>query len=104
MGRPLASSAGAIGIMQLMRNTYIEMSSRYGLGSDPSDVHDNVFAGTAYLRELYKRYGYPSLFGAYNAGPARMENYLMEGAPLPSETITYIKLVTRRIGDAGATE
>jgi soluble lytic murein transglycosylase-like protein len=70
MGQPLISSAGAIGVMQLMAKTYNDLRLRHGLGSDTSDLRDNVLAGTAFLRELYKRYGYPSLFAAYKAGPA----------------------------------
>ncbi len=94
MGQPLISSAGAIGVMQLMAKTYNDMRLRHGLGSDPSDVRDDVLAGTAYLRELYERYGYPSLFAAYNAGPARLEQHLRDGAPLPLETIAYLQLAT----------
>ncbi len=76
MGQPLTSSTGAIGVMQLMAKTYNDMRLRHGLGSDPSDVRNNILAGTAYLREMYERYGYPGLFAAYNAGPARLEKYL----------------------------
>jgi hypothetical protein len=93
-GKPLTSTAGAIGVMQLMNETYNDMRRRHGLGSDPSDVRDNILAGTAYLRELYERYGYPSLFAAYNAGPTRMEHHLTNGVPLPLETIEYMQLVT----------
>jgi len=98
-GKPLTSTAGAIGVMQLMAETYNDMRLRHGLGPDPSDVRDNILAGTAYLRELYERYGYPSLFAAYNAGPARLEHYLRNGAPLPLETVEYMQLVTQeRLG------
>jgi len=90
-GRPITSGAGAMGVMQLMHDTYNEMSVRNGLGSNPYDVHDNILAGTAYLRELYNRYGYPRLFAAYNAGPAAVEAH-MRGAKLPAETRNYIRL------------
>lgn len=90
-GNPRAlSPKGAMGLMQIMPETWAELRARDGLGIDPYDPHDNIFAGTAYLRELYKRYGYPNLFAAYNAGPARFDAYLFNGEKLPDETLTYL--------------
>jgi SLT domain-containing protein len=89
-GQPITSIAGAMGLMQLMPGTYSDMRSRYGLGTDSYDPHDNVLAGAAYLRLMYQQYGYPSLFAAYNAGPARFDGYLLRGRALPSETLAYV--------------
>ena len=89
-GQPITSVAGAMGLMQLMPGTYSDMRSRYGLGTDSYDPHDNVLAGAAYLRLMYQQYGYPSLFAAYNAGPARFDGYLLRGKALPSETLAYV--------------
>ena len=58
-GQPITSQAGAMGLMQVMPGTYQEMRVQYALGADPYDPHDNVFAGTAYLRFLYRKYGNP---------------------------------------------
>src|SRR6185437_7292415 len=33
-GKPITSSAGAMGLMQLMPKTWVEMHDRYGLGRD----------------------------------------------------------------------
>ncbi|WP_395336825.1 lytic transglycosylase domain-containing protein [Novosphingobium sp. BL-8H] len=88
-GRPIRSAKGAIGLMQLMPGTWGEMRARLSLGSDPDDPRDNILAGTFYLRTLYDRFGYPGLFAAYNAGPARYEKYL-SGTALPSETVAYL--------------
>jgi len=93
-GRPIMSGAGAKGLMQLMSETYNEMSTRNGLGADPYNPRDNIMAGTAYLRELYTKYGYPHLFAAYNAGPGRLEDHLHSGHALPAETRTYVRLAT----------
>lgn len=90
-GRPITSSAGAIGLMQIMPETYDELRQRYGLGADPADPHDNIYAGTAYLRELYERFGYPGLFAAYHAGPGRYGDYLAYGRALPAETLGYLE-------------
>ncbi len=91
-GRPITSGAGAMGVMQLMHDTYSEMSLRNGLGSDPYNVHDNILAGTAYLRELYNRYGYPRLFEAYNAGPAVLEAHMQAGHKTSPETRNYVQM------------
>jgi soluble lytic murein transglycosylase-like protein len=88
-GRPITSRAGAMGLMQLMPGTWAEMRAAHGLGSDPYDPRDNILAGTAYLREMYERFGYPGLFAAYNAGPARFARHLASGRGLPAETLAY---------------
>jgi soluble lytic murein transglycosylase-like protein len=92
LGRPITSSAGAMGVMQLMHDTYNDMSTRNGLGSDPHNVHDNILAGTAYLRELYNRYGYPRVFEAYNAGPGVLEAHMQHRIRLPEETVNYVRM------------
>ena len=89
-GRPITSPAGAMGLMQIMPRTYADLRERYRLGGDPYDAHDNIMAGAAYLREMFDRYGYPNLFVAYNAGPARLEAYLRRGEALPRETVNYV--------------
>jgi hypothetical protein len=88
------SPTGAMGLMQIMPQTWAELRSRYGLGSDPFDPYDNVVAGTAYLRELLDRFGERGFLAAYNAGPSRYEEHLATGNPLPSETIAYMSAVT----------
>ncbi|WP_183231786.1 lytic transglycosylase domain-containing protein [Bradyrhizobium sp. SBR1B] len=83
------SPKGATGLMQIMPATWVELRERYNLGNDPYDPHDNILAGTAYLRELLDRYGSPGVFAAYNAGPARYEEHL-GGGFLPEETRAYV--------------
>jgi soluble lytic murein transglycosylase-like protein len=91
------SSAGAMGLMQLMPNTWAELRVRYGLGRDPYDPRDNILAGTAYLREMHDRYGSPGFLAAYNAGPGRYEEYLA-GRSLPAETRAYVAKLAPLIG------
>lgn len=93
-GRPITSHAGAMGLMQVMPRTWANLRARYRLGPDPHDPRDNIVAGTAYLREMYDRFGYPGLFAAYNAGPGRYGEYLVRGRPLPRETRDYVAKVT----------
>jgi soluble lytic murein transglycosylase-like protein len=89
-GRPIRSRAGAIGLMQLMPATWQTMRQTLDLGPNPDDPRANILAGTAYLRRLYDRFGYPGLFAAYNAGPGRYADHLSTGRPLPAETIAYL--------------
>jgi soluble lytic murein transglycosylase-like protein len=95
-GRPIVSRAGAMGLMQLMPGTWDEMRRIHGLGKDPHDPRDNILAGTAYLRAMYDRFGYPGMFAAYNAGPARYASHLATGRPLPAETRAYLAAVSTR--------
>lgn len=89
-GHPIRSSAGAMGLMQLMPKTWAAMRRAHGLGANPDDPRDNILAGAAYLRAMHDRYGYPGLFAAYNAGPGRYEQHLRTGQRLPAETRAYI--------------
>jgi soluble lytic murein transglycosylase-like protein len=92
-GHPIMSRAGAMGLMQLMPDTWSDMRFRYRLGNDPFDPHDNIFAGTAYLREMFDRYGYPGLFAAYHAGPGRLDAVLAGLKPLPAATKIYLESI-----------
>ena len=94
-----ASPRGALGLMQLMPGTWVELSARYELGLDPFDPHDNVMAGTAYLKEMYDRFGSAGFLAAYHAGPARYEQHLATGQPLPPETVSYVAAVTPLLTD-----
>lgn len=91
------SPKGAMGLMQIMPATWAELRERYNLGNDPYDPHDNILAGTAYLRELLDRYGSPGVFAAYNAGPSRYEEHLAGGS-LPDETRAYVAKLANLLG------
>lgn len=89
------SSAGAMGLMQLMPGTWARQRQRFGLGSDPFDPRDSILAGTSYLREMYDRYGPWGCLAAYNAGPGRYEDWLAGRRDLPRETRRYVAAVAR---------
>ena len=94
------SPVGAMGLMQVMPQTYEDLREHYGLGDDPYDPHNNILAGTAYIREMYDRYGSPGFLAAYNAGPQRVDDYLSGAADLPNETVNYLAAVTPNLGGA----
>lgn len=97
-GNPNAvSSAGAVGLMQLMPGTAAQ------LGVDPSDPTQNVAGGTRYIAEMLAKYnGNLALaLAAYNAGPGRVDQVLAGKATLPSETQNYVGGILSRMGRSG---
>lgn len=96
-GKPIVSRAGALGLMQLLPETYNDMRLRYRLGAEINDPHDNIIAGAAYLRALHRRYGFPLMFAAYNAGPGQFERDIQTGHALPQETRTYVRNVVSTV-------
>ncbi|HEY0123223.1 MAG TPA: DUF736 family protein [Rhizobium sp.] len=92
------SSAGAMGLMQIMPATWEELRLKHGFGNDAYDVRNNILAGSAYLRAMHDRYGsIAAMLAAYNAGPGRYERHLA-GERLPAETIAYVARVMPMIG------
>jgi soluble lytic murein transglycosylase len=75
------SSAGAIGLMQVMPNTGRELARRAGVRNfSPELLKDpeiNVHLGTLYLRQQMDRYDerLPRVLSAYNAGPHRVTRW-----------------------------
>jgi soluble lytic murein transglycosylase-like protein len=92
------SPKGAIGLMQIMPDTWTGLRLRYRLGLNPRDPRDNILAGAAYLREMHDRYGAVGFLAAYNAGPGRYAEYLGTGRPLPAETLAYVAALAPLIG------
>jgi len=92
--QPIKSSMGAMGLMQLMPDTWSDMRKQYRLGANPYDPHDNIFAAAAYLRWLHGKYGYPNMFAAYNDGPGNLEARMRDLGLLPRETQMYVAKVT----------
>ena len=94
----VTSSAGAMGLMQVMPQTYATIRATLGLGANAYDPHDNIMAGAAFLRDMHDRYGDAGFLAAYNAGPARYEKFRAGGRALPSETILYMARLGPMLG------
>ena len=97
-GTPITSKTGAMGLMQLMPETWRDMQQQYGLGQNPYDPHDNVLAGAAYLRWLYEKFGFPKMCAAYNAGPATETQHSAGLRELPDETRNYVRGIAHILG------
>ncbi len=87
------SPKGAIGLMQLMPKTAVE------LDADPRDPQQNADAGARYLRDLLQKYEndphqVSKAVAAYNAGPAAVDKY--HGIPPYPETIQYVNRVLKQ--------
>jgi len=99
------SAAGALGLMQVMPDTWAALRVRYRLGRNPYDPRDNIMAGAAYLREMWDRYGnVAAMLAAYNAGPGRYDDHRSTGRVLPAETRAYVAALAPLLGGAAASE
>jgi Transglycosylase SLT domain/SPOR domain len=96
-GQFVTSAPGAMGLMQLMPPTYDELKGEYALGDDPYNPHDNILAGTAYIRQMYDIYGSPGFLAAYNTGPGRLDDFLVHNRTLPRETRNYVAAIGPQI-------
>ena len=96
-GTLTTSPVGAMGLMQLMAPTYDDMRQQYNLGDDAFEPHDNIMAGTAYVRQMYDIYGSPGFLAAYNTGPGRLDDFLTRNRPLPRETRQYVSIIGPQI-------
>jgi soluble lytic murein transglycosylase-like protein len=99
--RRARSNHGAMGLMQLMPDTALELAVH-----DPYDADENLRGGTAYLAQLID--AFPSslemALAAYNAGPGAVERH--RGVPPYPETIDYVRRVMAlyRGGPTGAVQ
>ncbi len=97
--RDIRSSAGAIGVMQILpetgRRMAREINHPYAGRATLTDSASNIRLGTMYLRKMFKRFDENSVLAtaAYNAGPLKVEAWLPDTLPLDAriwiENIPY---------------
>jgi soluble lytic murein transglycosylase len=107
--RDIRSSAGAIGLMQLMpetaRRTAKDVNLKYAGLVTLTDPDSNIRLGTAYLRKMLERFDNNQVLAtaAYNAGPLNVEKWLPKNGDIDAliwienipftETRKYVKRV-----------
>lgn len=105
----IQSSAGALGLMQIMPKTAEYIGKKTGnpkyTYSHLTQANNNIELGSAYLSSLYKKYNGNRVLAtaAYNAGPSRVDSWIPNNQNLPadqwvdsipfSETRAYVKAV-----------
>ncbi len=90
------SNKGAMGLMQLMPDTAVELAVFH-----PYDVDENLRGGTAYLRQLIDAFqgSLEMALAAYNAGPGAVERH--HGVPPYPDTVDYVQRVMALYRGAG---
>jgi soluble lytic murein transglycosylase len=97
------SSAGALGLMQLLPDTGKAIALRTGgerfAVDDLLDPEINVRYGSWYLRELRRKYGDTrTALAAYHAGPGNVDRWREEGVGVQfPETRAYVDNVLRLV-------
>jgi hypothetical protein len=108
-GQPLTSSAGAIGIAQIMPGTGPEAAQLAGLPWDEkrlrTDSDYNKALGNAYFAKQLDTFDgdVSKALAAYNAGPGATRKAIEKGgdnwlANLPAETQNYVQSITAKVG------
>lgn len=87
------SPKGAKGLMQLMPAKIEELEVR-----DPFDPKESIEGGARFLKQLLERYkgDLPQALGAYNAGPAAVDQ--AGGVPNILETRGYVDAILQKMG------
>ena len=74
------SEVGAVGLMQMMPETFVWLTTENGENLNSATLYDpetNIKYGTYYLSQLWLRFGsWEEVYAAYNAGPTKVDQWL----------------------------
>lgn len=96
-----ASSAGALGMMQLEPAYFTSVQVPVPFSS--SDIVNQIDQAAGDLASLYQQFGnWPDAIAAYNAGASTVENVIAGSGSLPAETQDYVAAITGWMPGLGA--
>lgn len=91
------SSAGALGLMQMLPSTGQETARHLGMpwknSSELLSPEKNILLGSEYLRRVLRQFGgsFPLAAAAYNAGPGRVKSWLPKAGCVPADV--WVELI-----------
>jgi len=92
------SGAGALGVAQFIPET----ANEHGLINPFEPIHA-IYTSAKFLRRLHEQYGNLGFAAAaYNAGPGRVNEWLVKRRSLPAETRAYVVRITGNRADRWA--
>lgn len=97
------SGAGAVGLMQIMPDTWAEWSKKVGV-TDPTDPASSIKVSAAYLAWLKEtlpadQQDLTTIMQAYNYGIG----HILDGDPIPPETTSYANAIVNAVEGQGNT-
>jgi len=87
------STADAVGVMQITPIAQTAVNQALHGTLDRLDLDQNIRIGVAYWASLLKRFNgdVQTAVAAYNAGPSRVEQWVLNGRALPPETVNHVR-------------
>ncbi len=93
--KEIKSSAGAIGLMQILPKTALETYTKNKGGLDLISSTQNIYIGTKYLSKLLKQFNssIPLSLAAYNAGPSRAKKWYADFSKYNTSPAMFIESI-----------
>ena len=93
--KEIKSSAGAIGLMQILPKTALETYNKNKGELDLTSSTQNIYIGTKYLSKLLKQFNssIPLSLAAYNAGPSRAKKWYADFSKYNTSPAMFIESI-----------
>ena len=93
--KKIISSAGAIGLMQILPRTALEINNNARIKINLVNPDENIKLGTKYLSNLMKRFNgsIPISLAAYNAGPSRAKKWKANKRHVGNEPAMFVESI-----------
>ncbi len=93
--KEIKSSAGAIGLMQILPKTALEAYNKNKSELDLTSSTQNIYLGTKYLSKLLSQFSksIPLSLAAYNAGPSRAKKWYADSSKNKTSPAMFIESI-----------